>query len=63
MTPDQKALLTKARQSLAAGRVLAQQGFADFAVSRCYATGRKWGLSLSVVQGTVPIFSGRGPVR
>ncbi len=36
MTPEQQALLDKARRSLEAARSLIQQGFYDFAVSRAY---------------------------
>ena len=36
MTDDQAALLAKARDSLAAARLLLDSGYADFAVSRAY---------------------------
>ena len=36
MTVEQTALLRKARQSLEAARLLADQGFPEFAVSRAY---------------------------
>jgi uncharacterized protein (UPF0332 family) len=36
MTPDQAALLQKAQASLQAARLLADQAFYDFAVSRAY---------------------------
>jgi len=38
MTPEQDALLRKARSSLLAARTLADQAFYDFAVSRAYYT-------------------------
>ncbi len=38
MTPEQTALLQKARASLQAARLLASKGFYDFAVSRTYYT-------------------------
>lgn len=36
MTPEQQALLTKADESLQAARLLTQEGFHGFAVSRAY---------------------------
>jgi len=36
VNPDCNALLDKARQSLAAARLLAKEGFADISVSRSY---------------------------
>lgn len=36
MTPEQTALLQKSQESLQAARLLAEQGFYDFAVSRAY---------------------------
>jgi len=36
MNPEQSALLQKAQDSLQAARLLAEQGFYDFAVSRAY---------------------------
>jgi uncharacterized protein (UPF0332 family) len=36
MTPEQQALLDKARRSLVASQSLMDQGFYDFAVSRAY---------------------------
>lgn len=36
MTPEQQALLDKARRSLEAARSLIEQQFYDFAVSRAY---------------------------
>ena len=38
MTEDQSALLEKADESLRAARLLAHEGFFDFAVSRAYYT-------------------------
>lgn len=38
MNPEQQALLQKARASLQAARLLADQGYYDFAVSRAYYT-------------------------
>ncbi|NIU00700.1 MAG: HEPN domain-containing protein [Nitrosopumilaceae archaeon] len=36
MTPEQKALLKKAEDSYEAAKILAQEGYFDFAVSRAY---------------------------
>lgn len=38
MTPEQQALLQKAKRSLTAAQSLKRQGFYDFAVSRAYYT-------------------------
>ena len=38
MTPEQEALIHKAEESLQAARLLAEQGFYNFAVSRAYYT-------------------------
>lgn len=38
MTPEQAALMDKARQSLRAAKLLAAEGLYDFAVSRAYYT-------------------------
>lgn len=36
MTPAQEALVRKAKESLQAARILVEQGYGDFAVSRAY---------------------------
>jgi len=36
MTPEQKALLDKAKRSIEAAQSLTEQGFHDFAISRGY---------------------------
>lgn len=38
MTPEQQALIDKARESLDAARLLLEEGFAGFAAARAYYT-------------------------